>query len=333
MELPRSNRIKAKVELILPPELEAGLTQRVIAELGAGVALGKVGGVSGNLVGDHTVLHILFVRESEMLLGGYVAEHGTAIPADHSGADAAGDVVVAWGDVGGEGAERVERGLVAPLELLGHVLFDHVHRDMARTLVHDLDPFGPGSLGELALNLEFAELGLVVGIGHGTGTEAVADGEADVVGGHDVADIIPVRVEEILLVMGETPLRHDGATAADDAGHALGGERDEAKEDAGVDREVINSLLGLLDECVTEDLPGEVLGLAIHFFQSLVDRDGADRDGGVTQDPFAGGMDVLAGGEIHDGIASPLGGPAHLLDFFLDRGSDGAVPDVGVDLH
>ena len=42
---------------------------------------------------------------------------------------------------------------------------------------------GPGALGEFALDFEFAELGLVIGIGDRAGAQAVADGEADVVGG------------------------------------------------------------------------------------------------------------------------------------------------------
>src|ERR1051326_1719095 len=32
-------------------------------------------------------------------------------------------------------------------------------------------------------------------------------------------------------------------------------------------------------------------------------------------------------------LRPPLGGPAHLLHFLLDERSDGAVPDIGVDLH
>ena len=80
-----------------------------------------------------------------------VAKHGAAIPSDHGGPDAAGDVVIAGGDVGGEGAERVERGFVAPFELLGHVLLDHVERHMAGAFVHDLDAFRPRALGEFAL--------------------------------------------------------------------------------------------------------------------------------------------------------------------------------------
>ena len=125
-------------------------------------------------------------------------------------------------------------------------------------------------------------------------------------------------VKEAFLVMGEAPFRHDGAAAADDAGHAARGQRDEAEEDAGVDGEVIDALLGLLDEGVAEDFPGEVFGAAVHFLERLVDGDGADGHGRVADDPFAGGVDVFAGAEVHDGVGAPFGGPTHFLDFFFD---------------
>ena len=79
-------------------------------------------------------------------------------------ADAAGDVVVAGHDVGGERPERVERRFAAPLELLRHVFLDHVHRHVARAFVHYLHAFGPCALGQFALHFELAELSLVVGI-------------------------------------------------------------------------------------------------------------------------------------------------------------------------
>ena len=81
------------------------------------------------------------------------------------------------------------------------------------------------------------------------------------------------------------------------------------------------------------NFPGEVLGLAADFFERLINRHGADGHGRVAENPFARGVDVLAGGQIHDGVRAPLGGPAHLLDFLLDARRDGAVADVGVDLH
>jgi len=87
-----------------------------------------------------------------------------------SRADAAGDVIVARRNVGGERPERVERRFAAPLALLGHVLFDHGHGHLARWPVrlapfdHHLHAFGSRALGQFALHFEFAELRLVVRI-------------------------------------------------------------------------------------------------------------------------------------------------------------------------
>ncbi len=100
-----------------------------------------------------------------------------------------------------------------------------------------------------------------------------------------------------------------------------------------MDREVVDTLLGLLDERVAVDVPGEVLGLAADLLERLVDRHGADRHGRVPEDPLAGLVDVLARREVHDGVRAPARGPRHLLDLLLDRGGDGRVADVRVDLH
>src|SRR5208283_3067666 len=106
----------------------------------------------------------------------------------------------------------------------------------------------------------------------------------------------------------------DRAAAGDDAGHAPRGQRDEPQQDAGMDGEVIDALLALLDQRVPEDVPGEVLGLAADLFQRLVDGDGADGHGGVAEDPFARLVDVPAGGQVHDRVGTPADGPAHLFN-------------------
>src|SRR6266511_286779 len=133
--------------------------------------------------------------------------------------------------------------------------------------------------------------------------------------------------------MRQAPFGHDAAAAADDAGHTVRRKRNEAEQHAGVNSEVIHTLLGLFDERVAVNLPGEVLRFAAHFFERLVNRHGADGHRTVADDPFARRVDVPAGGKVHHGVRAPLGGPAHLFDFLLDAGGDGAVADVGVDLH
>ena len=101
MELACRFGVEAEIELVLPPEFKPGLAQGVVAVLGAGVAFGEVGGVGGDFVGDDAVFDVFLVGQAEVFLGRDVTEHGAAVPADHGGADAAGDVIVAGGDVGG----------------------------------------------------------------------------------------------------------------------------------------------------------------------------------------------------------------------------------------
>src|SRR4030095_2905786 len=58
--------------------------------------------------------------------------------------------------------------------------------------------------------------------------------------------------------------------------------------DPRVDGHVVHALLGLLEDRVPEQLPGEGLGLAVDLLQRLVDGHGADGDGAVADDPLSG---------------------------------------------
>jgi hypothetical protein len=54
--------------------------------------------------------------------------------------------------------------------------------------------------------------------------------------------------------------------------------------------------------------------------------------GAVAEDPFAGVVDVAAGGEVHHRVRAPADRPDHLVDFARDVRRDGGVADIGVDL-
>ncbi len=94
VELARGVRVERQRELVVPPELEPRRGQRVVALLGARMPLGQVGGVRGDLVGDHAVLDVLAVGQPEVLLRGDVAQHRGAGLGDDRRADRRGDVVV-----------------------------------------------------------------------------------------------------------------------------------------------------------------------------------------------------------------------------------------------
>ncbi len=174
VELTCSLGIETEIELIFPAELEARLAEGVVAILGARMALGQVGGVGGDLVGDDAVLDVFLIRQSEMLFRRHVTEHRRAVPADHRRADGTGNMIVARRDIGGQRPESVERRFVASFQLLGHVFMNHVHRHMAGPFDHHLDIMLPGDLGQLAKGFQLAELRFVVGIGDAAGAQTVA---------------------------------------------------------------------------------------------------------------------------------------------------------------
>ncbi len=289
--------------------------------------------MGGDLVGDDAGLDVVTVGQAQVFLGRDVAEHGRAPPGDHRGTDAGGDVVVRRRDVRRQRAERIERSFIADLLLKVDVLLDLVHRDMSRAFDHGLYVATLGDPVEFPEGAQLGELRLVVGVRDRSGTQAVAEGVRDVVGGEDLAEFLEVLVQERLLVVRQAPRRHDGAAARDDAGLAVRGQRYVRQAHARVDRHVVHALLGLLDHGVLVDLPGQFLGPAVDLLQCLVERHGADRDGGVAQDPLTRGVDVAAGGQVHDRVGAPPGRPGHLVDLLLDGGRHRRVADIGVDLH
>src|SRR5690606_9204981 len=106
-----------------------------------------------------------------------------------------------------------------------------------------------------------------------------------------------------------------------------------AQQYTGVDGEIVHALLGLLDQGIAEDLPVQILGYSTDLFQRLVDGHSTYRHRRVADDPLPGLVDIPAGGQVHDGVGAPAGGPGHLLHLLLDGGTQRRVADIAVDLH
>ena len=69
-----------------------------------------------------------------------------------------------------------------------------------------------------------------------------------------------------------------------------------------------------------------------YFFQSLINWNGADWDGRISNNPFPGLVDIFTGRQVHYGIGAPTDRPGHFLNFFFDRRGHGRVADICVDL-
>ena len=199
--------------MVAPAEFEARLAERIVADLRGGVALCKVSGMCRQLIGHNADLHIVTVGQAQMLLWRDIAEHRRAVPTDHRRANAAGDMVIARRNVGGERSKRVEWRFAAHLQLLGHILFNLVHRHMAGAFDHHLHIRFPRAVGQLAQRIELGKLRFVIGVGNRSGAQAIAKAVGDVIGLHNLGNVVEMFVEEAFLMMREAPFRHDGTAA------------------------------------------------------------------------------------------------------------------------
>jgi hypothetical protein len=65
---------------------------------------------------------------------------------------------------------------------------------------------------------------------------------------------------------------------------------------------------------------------------SPIVRHGADRDRTGVDDRLANGVDVSAGGKVHDGVGAEVNRRVKFFKLAVDVGCDGRIADVGVDL-
>src|SRR5688572_16915402 len=114
-------------------------------------------------------------------------------------------------------------------------------------------------------------------------------------------------------MMRKAPFREDRTASADDARAALDGQRDVSQQNPGMNREIVHALLRLLDESVSIEFPCQVLGPAAALLEGLIDRNRANRNRGISENPFPGLMDVASAATIHHGVRAQVDTPPHLL--------------------
>ena len=74
------------------------------------------------------------------------------------------------------------------------------------------------------------------------------------------------------------------------------------------------------------------VGGVIEVLDGLIDRHGADGHRRSVDDGLADGVDVAAGGQVHDGVGAEMNRHVELFQFLVDLARDGRIADVGVDL-
>ena len=130
---------------------------------------------------------------------------------------------------------------------------------MAGAFHHDLYVVSPSTLGQLAQTHQLFDLTHVGGVGQTAGAAGVAQGDGHIVLGADLADLVKVLVEGVLVAGHAHPCKHQRAAAADNVHLALvlADLLDGLAGDAAVQGDKVHTVLGMQAHHVDEVLCGQ----------------------------------------------------------------------------
>mmetsp|Transcript_10666 Transcript_10666/g.13839 ORF Transcript_10666/g.13839 Transcript_10666/m.13839 type:complete len:295 (-) Transcript_10666:1007-1891(-) len=252
---PSSDWVKSKVELIFPSEFKSGFRKSIIPVLSIWVSLCKISSMSCNSVSNQPSFDIITVWQPQMFLWGNITQHSAAHCTNICSANARGNVIVSGSNISGQRAQGVERSFMAPLQLVLHIDRDFVKRHVPRSLVHDLNILFPSTFGEFTLDLEFSKLSFIISIIDRSWSEPITYGKSYIVFVADVKDVIPVLISKVFFMVGQAMFSMDRTTTGDNAGHSVDSHWDKTEQDSSMDCPVVNPLLCLFNQRITEDLP------------------------------------------------------------------------------
>ena len=232
--------------MFLPIQRGARLGELVVAVARARNAKRDIGGMRRNFIRDASLLHIVLLWQTQMFLGSDVTQHARAVVRGAGGANATCDVVVARKNIRDQRPKHIERRAVAKSSLQFHVVFNLIQRNVTGSLHHHLHALSPRALGEFTNRRKLSKLRRISRVGKTAGTQAIANGKCHVIAAHDGANTLPTFVHHILSVVNQHPLGQQTSAAAHDANQTILDQRQVLLQNARVNGEVINALLGLM---------------------------------------------------------------------------------------
>ena len=302
-------------ELCIPVQYAAGIAHLVVNVPGVGDALGNVGGVGGDLGGHDALLYVFHIGQCQMLGGGHIAQEGRTAGGCHCAADGSGDVVVAGGDIGDQRSQHIEGCAHADALLHLHVGGDLIQGHMAGTLHHYLHVVRPCTLGQLAQTHQFLDLAHIGGVSQTAGTAGIAQRDGHIMLGADLADLVKVLVEGVLVAGHAHPRKHQRAAAAHDVHLALvlADLLDGLAGNAAVQGDKVHAVLCVQAHHIDEVLCSQLSQIPLVVDDRIIHRHSADHHRALVGQLLAEGLGVAVAGQIHNGFCAHVHGAHHLL--------------------
>ena len=184
--------------------------------LGALHALGDVCGVASDLRCHDAFVHIIQVREAQVLCRRDVAKEISAASRRQGPADGSGDMVVARRHVGDDRPQHIERRAVAQLLRHFHIHANIRNRHMPRAFHHDLHAGRSSPLHQFAQVDKLGNLNRIGGVMAAAAAASIAQRKSDVVFLQKLHEPVELFIERIFLPMHVHPSEEHRAAAGNE---------------------------------------------------------------------------------------------------------------------
>ncbi len=277
-DLFRSFRIHGTCPLGFPIQLPPRIRHPIVLIHGAPHTLGNVCRMGGNLRRHDALLHILEIRQRQMLRRCHIAEEGRAICRCNGTTDGCGNVIIARCNVGHQRPQGIERRTLTDGLLDLHIGSNLVHGHMSRSLDHHLHISVPCTLGQLAERHQLLNLADICGIGQAAGTAGITERNGYIVFPTDLQNLIKVRQEGILL----SRHAHPGKNKRTASGYnihfpvAVTNLVDGLPADAAVQGHKIYTILGMQSYHINKVLGRQGVQIPLVMDHGIIDRHCAD---------------------------------------------------------
>ena len=265
----------------------------------------------------------------------HIAQEGRPAHRGNRPADSRRDVIVSRRNVRDERSQHVERRTLADRLLKLHIRRDLVHRDMARSLDHNLNVPVPRPLHELAEPEKLSDLTGVRRVRKAPRTARVAETDRHVIFAADIENLIEILVERVLISRHRHPGEDKTAAAAHNVHFPPAGLDllDRLPVDAAVECDEINAVLSVKPHDINKVLRRQCPEVPLIMDDGVVDRNRADHRGALPTELPAERLRVAVAREVHDRLGAEIDRALHLLHLDIVIPAVAAHAEVHVDLR
>ena len=297
-------RIHSAGPLGLPVQLPSRIRHPVVLVHGAPYSLGDICRMGRNLRRHDALLHILQIRQCQMLRRRHIAKEGCTVCRGNGTADGCGNMVIARRNVRHQRSESIEGRTLADGLLNLHIGRNLVHGHMSRSLNHHLHIPCPGALGQLSQGHQLLDLADVRGIRKAARPAGISQRDGHIVFPADLQNFIEMRKEGILLAGHAHPGEDQGAASGYNIHFPVSVPDliNGLPTDAAMQRHKVHAVLRMQTHHINEILGRQGIQIPLVMNHGIINRHRADHGRALRCQLPPEGDGIAVAGQVHDSI-------------------------------